>query len=92
MPESTKILLAEDDLNLGQVLSEYLALKGYTVSLHRDGLAAWDGYIEQTPDICILDVMMPKQDGFTLASRIREIDTNTPHHLSHCQELARRSH
>ncbi|MBX2818530.1 MAG: response regulator transcription factor [Rhodothermaceae bacterium] len=78
MHESTTVLLAEDDINLGQVLSEYLVLKGYTVFLHRDGLAAWDGYIEQKPNLCILDVMMPKQDGFTLAARIREIDTNIP--------------
>lgn len=78
MHDSTKVLLAEDDLNLGQVLSEYLVLKGFSVSLHRDGLSAWEGYTGQHPDLCILDVMMPKQDGFTLARRIREVDTHTP--------------
>lgn len=78
MPDCTHVLLAEDDLNLGQVLSEYLTLKGFNVSLHRDGLAAWDGYVHQPPDLCILDVMMPLEDGFSLARRIREVDTQVP--------------
>lgn len=72
------ILLAEDDLNLGHVLSEYLEMKGFKAALYRDGEAAWDGYRIQVPDLCILDVMMPKQDGFTLARRIRKVDPHTP--------------
>ena len=78
MPEQKNVLLAEDDLNLGQVLSEYLALKGYGVSLFRDGVAAWHGFKAERPDLCILDVMMPKEDGFTLARRIREADARVP--------------
>jgi DNA-binding response OmpR family regulator len=72
------ILLAEDDPNLGQVLSEYLEMKGFKAALYRDGEAAWDGYRMQDPDLCILDVMMPKQDGFTLARQIRRVDPHIP--------------
>lgn len=79
MPEhQPSILLAEDDLNLGLLLSEYLEMKGFKVALHRDGEAAWKGYCLQIPDLCILDVMMPKQDGFTLARQIRKVDLHTP--------------
>lgn len=79
MPEQKyTILLAEDDPNLGQVLAEYLEMKGFEVVLHRDGEAAWEGYRLQPPDLCILDVMLPKQDGFTLAREIRSIDQQTP--------------
>jgi DNA-binding response OmpR family regulator len=72
------VLLAEDDLNLGQLLSEYLEMKGFVATLYRDGEAAWEGYRLQHPALCILDVMMPKQDGFSLARRIRAVDPDTP--------------
>ncbi len=67
-----KILLAEDDPNLGLLLQEYLKAKGYDVILARDGNEALDIFIE-TPafDMCVLDVMMPKKDGFSLAKEIR---------------------
>ncbi len=79
MPEILpSILLAEDDPNLGQILSEYLDMKGYRTMLYRDGEAAWHGYRTQPPDLCILDVMMPKQDGFGLARQIRARDSHTP--------------
>ena len=78
MADQTRILLAEDDLNLGQMLSEYLSMKGFDVSLFRDGKAAWQGFEQKRPELCILDVMMPKEDGFTLARRIREIDQQVP--------------
>ena len=78
MPEQKRVLLAEDDVNLGQVLSEYLSLKGFDVSLYRDGLAAWDGFRSCPPNLCILDVMMPREDGFSLARRIRETDAHVP--------------
>lgn len=78
MSDALRVLLAEDDVNLGQVLSEYLVLKGFDVSLYRDGIAAWSGYREKLPDLCILDVMMPKEDGFTLARRIRAVDECIP--------------
>ena len=79
MAEHTySVLLAEDDLNLGQLLAEYLEMKGFLATLYRDGEAAWEGYRLQHPDLCILDVMMPKEDGFTVARRIRAVDTDTP--------------
>lgn len=78
MAEQTTVLLAEDDLNLGQVLSEYLSMKGFAVDLYRDGVAAWQAFSKHTPDLCILDVMMPKEDGFTLARRIRSADAHVP--------------
>ena len=53
-------------------------MKGFVATLYRDGDAAWEGYRLQHPDLCILDVMMPKQDGFMLARRIRSIDPHTP--------------
>ena len=78
MPDPIHVLLAEDDLNLGNVLAEYMATQGFEVALYRDGLAAWAGYERKRPELCILDVMMPKEDGFSLARRIREVDTQTP--------------
>jgi len=74
------ILLAEDDHNLGQILSEYLEIKGFGVTLARDGKEALDAFFKEDNvfDICILDVMMPNIDGFTAAKEIRKIDKHTP--------------
>ncbi|MDN4164513.1 response regulator transcription factor [Cytophagales bacterium LB-30] len=74
----SKILLVEDDPNLGQILQEYLHLKGYETMLKRDGEAGWEAYRNEPFQLCILDVMMPKKDGFTLAKEIRAIDTRIP--------------
>ncbi|MCH8904052.1 MAG: response regulator transcription factor [Bacteroidetes bacterium] len=75
----TKILLAEDDPNLGIVLKEYLELKGHDVTLCTDGEACSIAYFESTDfDLLILDVMMPKKDGFTLAAEIRKTDKRIP--------------
>ena len=65
-----KILLAEDDLDLGNVLSQYLEMQGYVVMLARDGEEAWEKFQESEVQICVLDVMMPKMDGFELAEKI----------------------
>lgn len=65
-----KILLAEDDVDLGNILSQYLELQGYEVILARDGAAAWELFQQQDVSICVLDVMMPKMDGFELAEKI----------------------
>ena len=73
-----KILLAEDDPNLGQLLREYLELKGFQASLAVDGNAALQVFIEGSFDLCILDVMMPKKDGFALAKEIRMKDRSIP--------------
>ncbi|PWJ36015.1 response regulator transcription factor [Sediminitomix flava] len=76
--DKTKVLLAEDDPNLGMLLKEYLEVKGYDVTHRTDGEEGYNAYTEDTYDICIFDVMMPKVDGFTLAKKIRERDTETP--------------
>ncbi|MFK7951211.1 MAG: response regulator transcription factor [Ekhidna sp.] len=73
-----KLLLVEDDPNLGEILSEYLNLKGYETKLERDGEAGEKAFKANQFDLCILDLMMPKKDGFTLAQDIRKIDSDTP--------------
>lgn len=74
-----RILLAEDDPNLGMLLQDYLQLKGkFEVVLCRDGEEAFRAFTKEAFDICILDVMMPKKDGFTLGKEIRRINPNIP--------------
>lgn len=74
-----KILLAEDDPNLGELLKDYLELKGkYEVELCQDGDQAVDAFRKNTFDLCILDVMMPKKDGFTVGKEIRKMDDTIP--------------
>jgi len=73
-----KILLAEDDLDLGNVLSQYLELQGYVVILARDGEEAWQKFQESEVQICVLDVMMPKMDGFELAEKIYRKSPRVP--------------
>ena len=68
MEEKTKILLCEDDENLGTLLWEYLNAKEYQTELMPDGEAGYKAFIKNKYDICVLDVMMPKKDGFTLSS------------------------
>jgi len=65
-----RILLAEDDTDLGNILSQYLDMQGYEVLLARDGEEGWEKFNEGDVDICVLDVMMPKLDGFELAEKI----------------------
>jgi DNA-binding response OmpR family regulator len=72
------ILLAEDDTNLGELLSSFLKNKGYTVDLTRNGKLAFSQFNMKRYDFCIFDVMMPEMDGFTLAKEIREIDKKIP--------------
>ncbi|MGB1103142.1 MAG: response regulator transcription factor [Crocinitomicaceae bacterium] len=78
MSEKIKILLAEDDANLGTLLSNYLKAKGFDVTLCVDGEIALKRYKEQVFDFLILDVMMPVMDGFSAAKAIREIDKEVP--------------
>lgn len=73
-----KILLAEDDENLGMLLSEYLLAKGYNTTLAPNGEDAYNAFVAGKYDICIFDVMMPKKDGFTLAREIRMLNTEVP--------------
>ncbi len=74
----TRILLAEDDENLGLLLKEYLVAKGYETELFKDGEKALKGFKNNHFDICILDVMMPIKDGFTLAREVRMINPAMP--------------
>jgi len=73
-----KILLAEDDLNLGTILKAYLEAKGFPVRLAVNGSEALNVFLKETFDFCIFDVMMPEKDGFTLAKDIRKIDKKVP--------------
>lgn len=73
-----KILLAEDDKNLGSILSSYLEAKGYPTTLCENGQKAFDEFIAGSFDFCIVDVMMPIKDGFTLAKEIRMVDKTIP--------------
>lgn len=76
--QRANILLVEDDSNLGFVIQDNLRLKKFKVSLYTDGQTALTAFLNNHFDICILDVMLPKKDGFELAQEIREINKNTP--------------
>lgn len=78
MEKKVSILLAEDDVNLGSLLKQYLEAKGYSTDLFNDGEKATVGFRSGNYDICILDIMMPKKDGFAVATEIREINTTIP--------------
>lgn len=76
--ERLKILLAEDDLNLGILLMDYLEAEGFDVKLCKDGEMAFKAFQTHQFDLCLLDVMMPKMDGFSLAKEIRNKDKKIP--------------
>lgn len=74
----TSLLLAEDDPHLGELLKEYLEAKGFEVTLAVNGEEALNCFLQGTFSLCILDVMMPKKDGFSLAGEIRLKDPSVP--------------
>lgn len=74
----TKILLVEDDSNFGNVLKNYLELNDYDVTLERDGRLGLAAFQREKFDMCLLDIMMPNMDGFTLAESIRDVDPDVP--------------
>jgi len=76
--EKVKILLCEDDENLGMLLREYLITKGYDADLQPDGEAGYKAFSRNKYDLCVLDVMMPKKDGFALAADIRSMNSEVP--------------
>jgi DNA-binding response OmpR family regulator len=76
--EKIKVLLVEDDPNLGSLLKEYLEAKEYSAVLAINGKLGYDAFSKGKFNICILDVMMPLKDGFTLAKEIRAIDEQVP--------------
>ena len=78
MDEKLKILLCEDDENLGMLLREYLQAKGFSTELCADGELGYKAFLKTKFDICVLDVMMPKKDGFTLAKEIRNSNQDIP--------------
>ena len=73
-----KVLVVEDDKNLGKVLTDYLSSKKFIVELAEDGEKGLEFFIYNTYDIVILDIMMPKKDGFSLAKDIRKINKDIP--------------
>ncbi len=73
-----KVLLCEDDTNLGMVFKNYLELNDYSVILERDGRLGLAAFQREKFDICLLDVMMPNMDGFALAEEIRDVDPDIP--------------
>ncbi len=73
-----KILLAEDDVNLGNLLKNYLNAKSYTTTLCVNGSQALDTFASGSFDLCIFDIMMPEMDGLTLAREIRLTNTEIP--------------
>lgn len=78
MEEKKKILLCEDDENLGMLLSEYLQAKNYDTRLCKDGNEGYKEFLKNKYDICVLDVMMPKKDGFALCKDIKQVNPDMP--------------
>ena len=78
MPAKKKILLVEDDHNFGLILRDYLTLHSYEITLAKNGIEGLEKFKKHTYDLCILDVMMPFKDGFSLATDIRSINEEIP--------------
>ncbi len=78
MEKETRVLLAEDDKNLGNILKTYLEAKSYPTVLCPDGKIAYEAFKREKFDFLVLDIMMPEMDGFTLAKKIRKIDKEVP--------------
>jgi DNA-binding response OmpR family regulator len=73
-----KVLYVEDEMFLAKIVSETLQSRGYDVVLESDGGKAVEQFDRQKPDVCVLDIMLPNKDGFTIADEIREKDTQVP--------------
>jgi len=73
-----QLLLVEDDTDLGNVMKQYLEVHDFNVLLCRDGLEGWHSFKDGKFDLCILDIMMPKMDGFTLAKKIKTFNEEVP--------------
>tara|TARA_B100001115_G_scaffold13335_1_gene9314 strand:+ start:1902 stop:2597 length:696 start_codon:yes stop_codon:yes gene_type:complete len=78
MPAKKKILLVEDDHNFGSILRDYLTLHSYEITLAKNGIEGLEKFKKHKYDLCILDVMMPFKDGFSLATDIRSINEEIP--------------
>ena len=75
---ATKILYVEDELFLGKIVRESLESRGFEVIMEGDGAKVTELFRKTKPDICVLDVMLPNKDGFTIADEIRELDEDVP--------------
>ncbi len=73
-----KVLYVEDELFLGKIVRESLESRGYDVAMETDGAKVMDLFKKTTPDICVLDVMLPNKDGFAIADEIRMLDEEVP--------------
>ncbi len=73
-----KVLYVEDELFLGKIVRESLESRGFEVIMESDGAKVLDSFKKSTPDICVLDVMLPNKDGFTIADEIRELNEEVP--------------
>ncbi len=73
-----KVLYVEDELFLGKIVKESLESRNYEVVMEGDGAKATDVFKKTKPDICVLDIMLPNKDGFTIADEIRELDEDVP--------------
>lgn len=76
--ENIRILLAEDDENLGSLLKEYLIAKGYETDWYLNGDVAYKNFVKNQYHLCVLDIMMPIKDGYTLAKEIRVTNAEIP--------------
>lgn len=76
--KKTRILLVEDDLNFGRILKDYLSLNSFEVVHMKDGVDGWNTFRNHHFDLCVLDIMMPKRDGYELASQIRKENKTIP--------------
>ena len=74
----TKVLYVEDELFLGKIVRESLESRGFEVAMEADGAKVMELFKKSKPDICVLDVMLPNKDGFTIADEIRELDEEVP--------------
>lgn len=74
----TKVFYVEDELFLGKIVKESLESRGYEVVMESDGAKATELFKKTTPDICILDIMLPNKDGFAIADEIRELNEEVP--------------
>jgi DNA-binding response OmpR family regulator len=75
---ATKVFYVEDELFLGKIVKESLESRGFEVIMESDGAKATDLFKKSNPDICVLDVMLPNKDGFTIADEIRELNEKVP--------------
>ena len=76
--QQVEILLVEDDASLGFIIKDNLEMKGWKVDLFADGQKGWDAFKQKKYTLCVLDVMLPKIDGFVLAENIRSLNSEVP--------------